>query len=1406
MKILRILAPLATALALATVSNTPARAGSDASNGAPPSTSTATKTKVALLSTKMVLERKFRLLEEAARREDVALAWTQVDVEDEAGVARALEGAAFVLIDAPRTDDQALVERVAGARLRDAALPGVGIHVMSPPTRMRALHVEADEAQRVFEYYVAGMRENRERLFRYLRARSIAGDSAAQAEPPIALPAAGIYHPEHDAGVIETLPAYLDWWQRHFRRDWRDRPVIGIEISSSYLSDGQTRTVDETMRAIEAAGALPIAFYRASRVARARGDSARPSAQPSPPAGGDGFPNPKRIDPAVQDEPLVLLDGRPIVHVMLVHTFLGIDPDARKAWHRSLDVPAIPVLGYRNGSRDDYLADPAGVSRFELPFTLTNAEYAGLQDPVVLAANEGGELVPMPEQLDMLVGKALRLARLRAMRNADKRLALFYWNHPPGETNQGASNLNVPRSIEHLVERLRALGYAIDGTTEEALIEAGKAMLRPAYRPGTLDSLTKTVHWAFLPLADYERWYAALPDGVRARIGQAWGAPGQSAWIAERDGVRGFVIPRLDLGALVVLPQPMRAETAAGGDEKKLFHDTKMPPNHFYLATYLWVRERHRADAIVHFGTHGTQEWLPGKERGLWAHDDPNLLVGNVPVVYPYIVDNVAEAMHVKRRGRGVIVSHQTPPFAPAGLADETAALDALLREHDAVDEGPVRERLRERIVEAAREAGLLADLGMNEGASVDDFDRIARALRDHLEELGSAMQPLGLHTLGRDAPREHRVSNVMQMLGEPLYARTAPAGAAEAFRGDWRKLAESAPYRFVDEFVFDEARAPGSIDDPGLRELAARGREYREALHADGEIEAIVRALSARWVDPSYGGDPIRNPDALPTGRNVYGFDPSRIPTRAAWEAGVRAVDELIEAHRASHGSAPRKLAFTLWSTETMRHLGILEAQVLYALGMRPQWDAGGRVVGVEPIPLAQLGRPRIDTVISITGLYRDQFPNVMEWLSRAVVLAASLDEQPRDNPVRANVERVAATLLARGVDPQAAREFSLTRIFGNESGDYGTRVPEATLASDHWEEGDGRLERLYLSRMSWGYGPDPSRWSTKPRDGSGETVDAYAEHLRGTDAAVFSRSSNLRGLLDTDHPFEYLGGLSSAVRFLDGRSPQLYISNLRDAKRARLQNASTFLATELRSVYQHPNWIAQMRDEGYAGTLQLLNAVNNFWGWQAMDRDVVRDDQWQAFHEIYVKDRYRLGIREWFEQANPAALAQIAERMLEAIRKGYWQADEATERELVQAWREIAQRHDVHTANETFVAHVEKLAQGYGLDAMQAPAAPASQSPAQASKPAPAEAQDPAPIDDAAPEAPLERVRGQELREVPREQPADAPPAWTYAAWLALIVAAGATAQAFGAWRDRRLPLPPRPSPFALHPSPPQ
>ena len=1277
--------------------------------------------KVAVLSTQFVLERKFKLMEEVARAQGVELAWTQVDREGEAGVRRVLGDAKLVILDAPRSDDQAQIERVAGKLLRDRALPTTSINVMSPPVRMKALQMDRAQAQRLFDYYVSGTRQNHERLALYLKAL-MDGTDLASVPPPIELPNGGIYHPGFERSVFESLPAYLAWWQQKTGRSWQGKPVIGVEMSSSYLSDGQTRMLDETIAALEQAGAMPLVFYRSTRVARARPEGAgggrpegaaggRPASaasRPQPePESGPGFPNPKATAAVQVNEPLITLNGKVLPHALIVNTFLGSDPEARKAWHQAMGIPVINLVHYRTGTRAEYLKDLAGINSFYLPFTLTTAEYIGLQDPVVLTANEGGELVPMAEQMDLLVGKALNLARLALTPNADKNVALLFWNHPPGEKNQGASNLNVPRSIEFLVDRLRAEGYAFDAVKEAQIIAAVGQMLRPVYRKGALPELMRTPHWDFIPLDAYQRWYSTLPGSVRAPIEKFWGQPEKSPWIARSTGTTGFVIPRMKLGHLVVLPQPPRGEIA-DDNEKKLFHDTKLPLNHFYLATYLWIREQQKAHAIVHFGTHGTQEWTPGKERGLWAYDDPNLLVGNVPVVYPYIVDNIAEAIHVKRRGRGVIVSHQTPAFSPAGLSDDFMKINDAMREYQSLDEGLVKDNARKQIIELAVKMNIHKDMKWKVADLERDFPKFMRDIEDYLEDLGSAQQPLGLHTLGRDTERAHLASNVMQMLGQPLYDRLGVKSAKALFKGDYRQIQQTAPYRFVDDWVLSD-RPLAELNDKALVAVAERGRRFAANLRAAVEVEGVSRGLSSRWIDPSYGGDPIRNPDAVPTGRNMYGFDPGRVPTRAAFEAGKQAVEQLVSTYQATHqGQAPTKLAFTMWSTETMRHLGMLEAQILYAMGIQPTWDQGGRVTGMQVIPLKELGRPRIDAVISLTGLYRDQFPNVMERFNEAIALLAQADEDAKANPIRANTERIKTKLLAQGIAADEAQDFALTRIFGNESGDYGTKLPEATLASDHWQEGDGKLEALYLSRMSWAYGPNTANWSRKFADAKGQEMNAYAEHLRGTNAAVFSRSSNLRGLLDTDHPFEYLGGISMAVKHLDGAAPQLYISNMRDPNKAKLETAEKFLATELRAVYQHPNWMAEMKKEGYSGTLQMLNTVNNFWGWQVMDRNVVRDDQWQEFHESYVKDRYQLGMRDWFEKSNPTALAQIAERMLEAVRKDYWKADEQTKRELVATYQEIAAKHDVHTSNEVFKAYVKGLAAGFGLGQGAAPTRP--------------------------------------------------------------------------------------------------
>ena len=381
------------------------------------------------------------------------------------------------------------------------------------------------------------------------------------------------------------------------------------------------------------------------------------------------------------------------------------------------------------------------------------------------------------------------------------------------------------------------------------------------------------------------------------------------------------------------------------------------------------------------------------------------------------------------------------------------------------------------------------------------------------------------------------------------------------------------------------------------------------------------------------------------------------------------------------------------------MRHLGIVESQALHALGLRPRWDAGGRLLALDIVPAAELGRPRVDVVLQVTSVYRDQFDGFMRLLAEAIERLAALDEP--GNPLARNSQALERRLRERGVEAPLAQRLSRLRLFGNAPGDYGTGVTQLTLDSTRWDD-DSALAEQFLGRLQYAYGSRD--WGVKLDGGN-----LFAEQLKGVQAAILSRSSTLNGVLSTDHPFEYLGGLSLAVRHLDGASPALYIADLRQ-RQPRTTAAAQFLASELRGRYLSPQWIAAMQREGYAGSLEMLDLANNLWGWQAADRTMVRADQWQALHDTFVMDRRELGLAEWFETHNPTAQAQIIARMAEAIRKGYWDASEQTRRELAERWRQLAAAGAGEVGAATTREFIERMAGGFGEAAAQAEGAAAS------------------------------------------------------------------------------------------------
>jgi len=581
---------------------------------------------------------------------------------------------------------------------------------------------------------------------------------------------------------------------------------------------------------------------------------------------------------------------------------------------------------------------------------------AGHDGPLVLSVVENGAQLPLPGQVDALAGKAKALVSLRRKPAAEKQLALLFWNYPAGEKNLSASHLNVPASIQVITAKLAQAGYVVTAVGEQEMIAAGQAMLGALYGSVSLeDLLARDLAEAF-PVRRYTHWLKSLAPARRHAYAHG-GDPAAHWAVRTVDGEPCFIIPRLKRGKLVIMPQMPRGRTPSAH-----YHDTKAPPDHLYMAAYLYVREH--ADAIVHLGTHGTQEWLPGKDRGLAADDDPFLAVGDVPVFYPYIQDNVGEALQARRRGRAVTVSHQTPPFARQGCTTScaisitwcTSTRSSTKARHAAKPAQHWRKRLFRPVwrpiwVGRRRMCAGISTVSCLSCTTICMSWR-ARPCRWACTPSGRpprrriGLQPSSSSWASRSTTLSaHRPTNCSQRISRHWNRRRLSG-----------RFRTSAPCR-TEAGGTDAGRPDAGAMPPGkLAPFIARARALDAALAAPNEIEALLAGLEGRFVPPGAGGDPVRNLDVR-SGRNLYAFEPDHLPTRAAFDAGREAFDQLIQAFRGDHdGAWPEKLAFSLWSSEAVRHLGVTEAQVLHALGLRPVWEPSAACARWRSYPRASL------------------------------------------------------------------------------------------------------------------------------------------------------------------------------------------------------------------------------------------------------------------------------------------------------------------------------------------------------------------------------------------------------------------------------------------------------------------
>lgn len=1188
---------------------------------------------VKVVTNRSVLPAKFQVLAPIAKRAGVRLEHVDVGTAG-APAGQWLPGASLIVLDTPRPSARAEVDGAIGQSLQTGDVPWLRVG-----GRVEDFGgMTAEQARQLSAYYTNGGAGNFGLFFQAAKdlaqGRSIASLPAAEQ-----VPETGFYHPAAPQ-VFESPEPYLAWARARMPQAVGQ---LAFLIHNGVVSDMQTQLIDALIAASEARNILPVAFWYDSNDPKALTKVVKP-------AGADAMVNMRMTQNSAE----------------------------RAAELAQLGIPAIQTLTYREGDQAQWLAAPSGVAQRVVPIFMAIPETWGMSDPMVLSALQDGAAVPMAEQVDGLLDKLRKLIELRRKPASDKQLALMFWNYPAGERNFGASHLNVPLSIENITRALNQAGYDVDPVDEAGMIEKGQAMLSMLYRSSQPEDLLARDLAAVLPVAQYQAWLDKLPAGPREGMA-VWGNPADHWAVRTVDGVPAFVIPRMKLGKLVIMPQMPRA--AQMGSH---YHDESMAPDHLYMAAYLWLQASFSADALIHLGTHGTQEWLPGKDRGLSMRDYPFLALGSLPVFYPYIQDNVGEALQTRRRGRAVSISHQTPPFAPAGLYDELRDMHNLVEEYEQLDEGAVQQTVMEKILAAARDSSMIQDLDWEERQARDDFSGFLQVLHNHLHALAQTAMPLGLHRFGQPASAEHRLAVVMQQLGQPFY--DALGLSDELFVEDFTQLQASVPYQTLNRYLREgEDMATAA---PGLQEHLLRALELDAGLADSGEMEALLSGLSGGFVLPGPGGDPIRRP-GLASGRNLYALEPDKLPTPSAYESGGVALMQLADTYRnENQGAWPKRLAFSLWAGEAVRHQGITEGQILHALGLKPVWARNGRISRLDIIPAATLGRPRIDVVIQATGVYRDQFDGFMRLLAEAMNQLAELDEP--DNPIAANTQRITDELLAAGMPADEAVQAARYRIFSSAPGNYGTGLPGMMQQSTQWE-GDDELAGQFLNRMQYAYGSEG--WAIKP-----SSTNLLAAQLRGTDAAVMSRTSNIHGVLSTDHPFEFLGGLSVAIRHLDGKSPPLYISDLRK-KEPKTTSMQAFLANEMRVRYLNPHWIESMQNEGYAGTLEVVDTVNNLFGWQAVDPATVRPDQWQAIFDTYIEDTRELGTNEWFEQHNPTAQAQVLERMAEAIRKGYWDAPEATRQALAERWNELEQQFNATAGEPLTRTFVADMAQGFGL-----------------------------------------------------------------------------------------------------------
>ncbi len=1082
-------------------------------------------------------------------------------------------------------------------------------------------------------YWLAGSQHNIEHLVKSLVHRYAQGPreplrALAKPEDPIEYPEVGLYHPQMKHRISEDLrdlPGHAH----------PDQPAVGLLLLRSYLLAGNTAHYDAVIHSLQARGLRVIPAF-------ASGLDARPAM--------DRFfkPNPNS-GTAVRIQSLVSLTGFSLVGGPAYN-----DASAAEVALTELDVPYIAAHPLEFQSIEQWSDSTRGLLPVENTIMVAIPELDGSILPMVYGGRPGPagqtctgcdkhctfpsaansqDMFTCAERTDMLSARVSRWVQLRDKPRTERKLAIVLFNFPPNAGSVGtAAYLSVFQSLFNTLQRLSQEGYRVD--MPESVDDLRERLLHGnASQYGTQANVLHTIDTAHH--VQHEKWLT--------EIEAQWGpAPGKHLTNGQSLFVLGAAF-----GQVVVTVQP---GFGYEGDPMRLLFETGCAPTHAFSAFYRYLRDDYAADAVLHFGTHGALEFMPGKQTGLSAQCWPDRLIGALPNVYLYAANNPSEGALAKRRGAATLVSYLTPALTHSGLYKELVSLQQSIERW--LQMGPDQAQDRLSLAALIHEQALGMDLRVPEALHPDDATDHAswiESLQNQLLELEYALIPEGLHVMGQTPTRSQRLQTLQVMadaMGLTQHADTPDLMEALVDGASEAQLSASL-----------SAHSDSDTQAESLRQLVRTNRLLGE----DHEMEGLVRALDGRYLPPAPGGDLIRNPDVLPTGRNLHGLDPFRMPSAFAVKDGQQQAEKLLARYAQDHHALPETVAMVLWGTDNLKTEGGPLAQALALMGAIPRFDNYGRLAGASLLPLETLGRPRIDVVITLSGIFRDLLPMQIRLLAEASFLAASAEEPVEHNFIRKH----ALEFLA--AHEGSTMECAALRVFGNTEGAYGANINHL-IDNSCWEN-ENELGDAFTQRKGFAYG----------REGRPVRNAAVLQSALASVSLTYQNLDSVElGVTSIDTYFDTLGGISRAVLQAkhqrdgnDAKAPPVFIGDQTQGD-GIVRSLTEQVALETRTRMLNPKWHESMLQHGYEGVRQIEAHLTNTMGWSATTGQV-QPWVYQQLAQTFVLDP---AMRERLAQLNPTASAKLANRLVEATRRQYWQPDAETMSALLRAGEELEDR----------------------------------------------------------------------------------------------------------------------------------